>query len=196
MRMVRFCTSAMPLWNDDDLALGVVVHGIDAGSRAVRHHLVGRPRRCRAAGVFRGVYGVLHAFQSAAAGFFVAADLFGAGSIQLARKVETSMISCSAPAHTPHAINAKAPPDDEGARRKRYLTCSGVALVATSKVFGVRPTSKSAYCAAYDVGIKACLLEGAYYVCARSSTSCLMRWMLAGISVRLPEAARCLVFAA
>ena len=47
--------------------------------------------------------------------------------------------SCAA---AEHVHDAKAPADDEGAA-EQLLTCSGVALVATSKSFGRRPSSRS-----------------------------------------------------
>jgi hypothetical protein len=47
-----------------------------------------------------------------------------------------------APAAVHHVHDAKAPADDEGAA-EQALTCSGVALVATSKSLGRRPSSRS-----------------------------------------------------
>ena len=44
-------------------------------------------------------------------------------------------------------------------RRKQWRTCSGVALVATSKSFGLMPGQQIAYRAADDVGLEALLLK-------------------------------------
>ena len=57
------------------------------------------------------------------------------------------------------------------ARRNRPLTCSGVALVATSKSFGRRPDQQVAHRAADDVGLVARLLRASCTtLTARSST--------------------------
>ena len=148
---------------DDDLALGVVVHGIDAEVAPCGIILLAAPDVV-AQQAARGVYGVLHAFQSAAAGFFVAADLFGAGSIQVGAKGGDFDDFVFAPAPIHHMHNAKAPPDDEGAAKEVFDLLGG-GVGGYVKVFWGKTYEQIAHCAAYDVGIKACLLEGAYYVC-------------------------------
>ena len=134
-----------------DLALRVVVHGVDA-EVAPGGVFVLRPPHVVAQHAAGGIHGVFHARKLAFGGALVAADVLGVGAVQVGAEGGDFDHFVLAPAPEDHVHDAKAPPDDEGAPEQR-LDLLGRGVGGHVKVFGAQAQQQVAHGAADDVGL-------------------------------------------
>ena len=147
---------------DHDLALGVVVHGVDGEVAADRVFFLRAPDVVAqdAAG---GVHRVFHVGQLALAGAFVARDLLGGGVVHVgAEGGDFDDFVFAAPA-IDHVDDTKTPPDDESAAKQAF-DLLGRGVGGHVEVFGPQADQQVAHRTADDVGLKTGLLQGADHV--------------------------------
>ena len=104
---------------DHDLGLRVVIHGVD-GEIAARGILVLRAPDVIAQHAPAGIDRVRHARERVLAGFFVAADLFGGGVVQISAESRNFNHLMFAPAPVNDMHDTKPPPDDESTAKQVF----------------------------------------------------------------------------
>ena len=145
-----------------DLRLGVVIHRVDR-EVAARGVFVLRPPHVVAQHTATRIHRMLHAFELALAGAFVAFDLLGSGVVEVGTEGGNfyHLVFTATAVH--HMHDAKAPPNDEGPA-KQALDLFGGGVGGHVKVFGAQAQQQVTHSAAHDVGLKTRLLQGAHHI--------------------------------
>ena len=147
---------------DHDLALGVVIHGVER-EIAPRRILFLRAPDVVAQHATAGIHRMLHALERAPAGLLVAVHLLGCRSIQIGaegRHLDHLML---APAPVHHVHDAEPAPDDEGAT-EQALHLLGRGRGGHIEILGLESQNQVTHRAADDIGLETRLLEREHHV--------------------------------